>query len=490
MKKYRKNLTLEQPLLLPPRLDDWLPKGHLVYFIIDVVEMLDLSELVGRVQSKDPRGARPYDPKQLLTLLFYGYATGVFSSRRLARACEDNVACRIIMGSQFPHFTVIAAFRRRHLDLLPGLFTQVGQICLRAGLIGGENVVLDGTKIKANASRHAAMSYERMKQDEARLAREIEEWLRKAEQQDEQDESDTEANSRDAAMAEVKRREDRLARIRAARESLERDAEMARAAALRERAATHAAAAENARNQGDDKEASRKEKLVAKAEAQAAELVPEPPPPRAPREMPEHQVKHTADAKPDKKAQRNFTDPESTIAKASNGGFDQSYNGQAMLDEVLNLIVAEGLSNQPADSQHMVPMVERTIDVLGNAPSTVTADAGYTSASNVEEVEALGVTPYMPAKRERRTGPPPQAEEGAPPKDAPPLGRLAHRMKTATGLERMRKRKSTVELVFGNIKHAIGFRQFHLRGIQKARGEWALVCIAYNIRKVFTALMG
>lgn len=204
MKKYRTNLTLNQPLLLPPRLDDWLPKGHLVYFIIDVVEMLDLSELTGRVQSKDPRGARPYDPKQLLTLLFYGYATGGFSSRRLARACEDNVACRIIMGSQLPHFTVIAAFRRRHLDLLPGLFTQVGQVCLRAGLIGGENVVLDGTKIKANASRHAAMSYERMKQDEARLAREIEEWLRKAEQQDEQDESDTETNSRDAAMAEVK----------------------------------------------------------------------------------------------------------------------------------------------------------------------------------------------------------------------------------------------------------------------------------------------
>ena len=485
-KKYRRNLDIDQPLLLPPRLDEWLPPNHLAYFVIDVVRELDLSAITRRIQSKDPRGTRPYDPAQLVALLFYGYATGRFSSRKLARACYEDVACRVIMGNQFPHFTVIAGFRRRYLSELSELFFQIARLCQRMGLIAGAHVVLDGTKVKANASRHRAMSYARMKEAEERLQGEVAEWLRRAAEVDET-EDEAEGGEVDP-LAEVDRRARRLELIRKAREELEQEAREARAAELRERAEAHEAAAEEAAEAGEQEEAERKRKLAEKARQEADEHAPPPEGPPPPEDaLPEHRPPHHADGTPKSTAQRNFTDPESRIMKAANGGYDQCFNAQIVVDEQGHLIIAHGVSNLAPDVRYLRPMLARTISVLGCSPQSLTADAGYMSADNARYAEDLGVLPYLALRRERRRWPPPPPKEGAPPEGADAYERMAHRLKTREGQQRMRRRKSTVELVFGIIKQAMGFRQFLLRGLDKVRGEWALVCAAYNIRKVYTA---
>lgn len=489
-KQYRSNLDLNQPLLLPVRLDEWLPEGHLAYFVADVVTELDLGPITRRIQSKDPRGNRPFDPAQMVALLFYGYATGRFSSRRLALACIEDVPCRVLMGSLTPHFTVIATFRREYLSELGELFGQIVQICVRAGLIDGRNVVLDGTKIQANASRHSAMSHERMVEVEKRLNEEVDSWLKRAAEADAAEDATEEerAARKEDAEAEVDRRLSRRERIRAARAALEQEAREARAAELREREEAHRAAAEEAARAGEEKEAARKAALAEKARAEAEALVPEPPPEPPPAEaLPQHRPEHRADGTPDPKAQRNFTDPESRIMKTAKGAYDQCFNGQAVVDGRINLIVAQGLGNQAPDSQYLPPMLERTIGNLGMVPDSITADAGYMSATNAEAAEQRGVTPYLAMARERRSWPPPEPVEGAPPQGADAQARMASRLKTREGQTRMRERKSTVELVFGIIKSAMGFRQFLLRGLHKARGEWALVCTAYNIRKVYTA---
>lgn len=491
-KQYRSNLDLYQPLLLPVRLDEWLPDSHLAYFVADVVTELDLGPITRRIQSKDRRGNRPFDPAQMVALLFYGYATGRFSSRRLALACIEDVPCRVLMGSLTPHFTVIAAFRREYLAELGELFVQIVQICVRAGLIEGRDVVLDGTKVQANASRHSAMSHERMVEVEKRLTDEVDGWLKRAAEADAAEDAVEEerAARKETAQAEVERRISRRERIRAARAALEQEAQEARAAELREREEAHRSAAEEAARAGEEKEAARKSALAEKARAEAETLVPEPPPVPPPAEdLPQHHPEHRADGTPDPKAQRNFTDPESRIMKTAKGAFDQCFNSQAVVDGRIHLIVAHGLSNQAPDSQYLPPLLERTIANLGKAPDSLTADAGYMSETNAITAEERGVTPYLAMARERRSWPPPEPVEGAPPDGADAQARMASRLKTREGQARMRARKSTVELVFGIIKATMGFRQFLLRGLTKARGEWALVCTAYNIRKVYTATL-
>lgn len=491
-KQYRSNLDLYQPLLLPVRLDEWLPDSHLAYFVADVVTELDLGPITRRIQSKDPRGNRPFDPAQMVALLFYGYATGRFSSRRLAQACIEDVPCRVLMGSLTPHFTAIATFRREYLSELGELFGQIVQICVRAGLIEGRDVVLDGTKIQANASRHSAMSHERMLEVEKRLTDEVEGWLKRAAEADAaEDKAEEErAAQKDTAQSEVERRLSRRERIRAARAALEQEAREARAAELREREAAHRASAEEAARAGKEAEATRKAALAEKARGKAEALAPEPPPAPPPAEdLPQHRPEHRADGTPDPKAQRNFTDSESRIMKTAKGAFDQCFNCQAVVDGHINLIVAHGLSNQAPDAQYLPAMLERAIDHLGKAPVSLTADAGYMSETNATTAEERGVTPYLALARERRSWPPPKPVEGAPPHGADAQARMANRLKTREGQARMRARKSTVELVFGIIKATMGFRQFLLRGLTKARGEWALVCSAYNIRKVYTATL-
>jgi len=478
-KKYRDASPL-QTLLLPPSLCDWLPEGHLANFVVDVVGELDLSAIESKIQAKDPRGERPYSPRMMVALLFYAYASGVFSSRRIARACVENVAFRVVSVNSQPHFTRVAAFRRTFLPELEALFLQVLQLCISAGLVKGEHVHVDGTKVQANASKHKAMSYDRMKQAEERLTREIDELLKKAEEADAADDSrlGEGRDDDDDVHPEVKRRDSRREWIRKQRAALEDEAKKARAAELRERAEEQRRKAED---ESDAAEAKRKLTRAAQSEAKAAALDPAP----APREeLPRHSVPTEPEGTPKPEAQRNFTDPDSRIMVNARGAFEQCFNGQVAVDEAGHVIVAHGLSNQAPDQEYLVPMLRRTTAALGHAPETLTADAGFMSQAALAACVHADVRPYLAVERERRTWPPPEVAEGAPPRGADAKRWMAWMLRTTEGQKRMRKRKSTVELVFGCIKAAMGFRQFLLRGLDKVRGEWALVCTAYNLRKL------
>ena len=484
-KKYRSR-PAEQLYLLPPSLRDWLPEGHLANFIVDMVEELDISAVERVIQAKDHRGTRPYDPRVMVALLVYAYATGVFSSRRIARACVENVAFRVISRDQQPFFTSIAEFRRTHLAAFSALFVEVLRLCREAGLVKGRDVHLDGTKVQANASKHKAMSYAGMKQAEERLSREIEELLARAEQADAEEDARLGGgkDEDDGVDPEVKRRESRRDWIRRKRAELEAEAREARAADLREQAAEQRRRAEDEPKESD---ASRRRTNAAKSEAKATELAPEVPPAPPAGAMPEHAPATTPEGAPKPEAQRNFTDSDSRIMLGKKGAYEQAYNGQVVVDESSHVILAEGLSNQAPDAEYAPPMLTRTVTNLGHVPETYTADAGYLSQDNVRACLHAGTTPYFAVDRERRTWPPPEVAEGAPPRNATTREWMAWMLRTERGRRQMRKRKSTVELVFGCIKQAMGFRQFLLRGLAKVRAEWTLVCLAYNVRKLHGA---
>lgn len=484
-KKYRSR-PADQLFLLPPSLRDWLPEGHLANFVVDMVDEIDLSPIEGAIQAKDSRGTRPYDPRVMVALLVYAYATGVFSSRRIARACVENVAFRVISRDQQPFFTVIAEFRRTHLVAFSALFVEVLRLCREAGLVKGRDVHLDGTKLQANASKHKAMSYAGMKQAEERLSREIEELLARAEQADvEEDARQGIGRDEDDKVApEVKRRDTRREWIRRKRAELEAEAREARAAELR------AQAEEQRRRAEDEAKASNEQRRrtnAAKSEAKAAELAPDVPPPPAADAMPEHAPATEPDGTPKPDAQRNFTDGDSRIMLGKKGAYEQCYNGQVVADEASHVILAEGLSNQAPDSEYAPAMLARTVANLGEVPDTFTADAGYLSQNNVRACLHAGTTPYFAVDRERRSWPPPKEPEGAPPRNVTTREWMAWMLRTRQGQRQMRKRKSTVELVFGCIKQAMGFRQHLLRGLEKARAEWTLVCLSYNVRKLHAA---
>lgn len=482
-KKYR-DWTPHQTLLLPPSLHDWLPEGHFAYFVLELVEELDISAIETAIQKKDPRGARPYDPRMMVALLFYAYAEGVFSSRRIARACVEGVAFRVLSADTRPHFTVLATFRRTHLQALAGLFGEILRLCRAAGLVKGEHVHIDGTKVQANASKHQAMSHDGMLKAEERLTKEIEALLGTAEAADQADDAKLgEGRDEDDQVdPEVRRRETRRDWIRRTRQALEEETKKARAAELRQQSAEQR---EKADDEVDPAEEKRKLTRARNAEAKAGELDNSPPgPPPPPDAMPENHPPHTPDGTPKPNAQRNFTDPDSRGMVNKKGAFDQAYNGQVVVDEATHVILAHGLSNQAPDAEHVPGMLERTRAALGAAPKTFTGDAGYMSQENIRAVLHAGAEPYFATGRERRSWPPPEPAEGAPPRNADAKTWMNWMLRTPTGQTRMRKRKSTVELVFGCIKQAMGFRQFLLRGIEKVRGEWALVCLAYNLRKL------
>lgn len=480
-KRYRDS-SPAQTLLLPPSLDKWLPDGHLANFVIDVVSQLDIRAIESKIQAKDARGERPYSPRMMVALLFYAYASGVFSSRRIARACVENVAFRVVSANSQPHFTVIAGFRRIYLAQLEALFLQVLRLCIEAGLVKGEHVHIDGTKVQANASRHKAMSYAGMKKAEERLTREIDELMKKAEDADRADDSrlGEGRDDDDDVNPEVKRRETRLEWIRKTREALEEEARKARAAELREQAE---AQKQKAEDEADPAEEKRKNTRSERAMAKAAAL--DPAPTTGPADsMPRHAPATEPDGTPRPDAQKNFTDPDSRIMMNKKGAYDQCYNGQVAADEASHVIVAQGLSNQAPDSEYLAPMLDRTTEGLGRAPASATADAGYMAKENVAACIHRNIRPYLAVDRERRSWPPPETAEGAPPRGSNAKEWMAWMLRTQEGQIRMRKRKSTVELVFGCIKEAMGFRRFLLRGLDKVRGEWALVCLAYNLRKL------
>jgi transposase len=421
----------DQILLLPPSLREWLPDDHLVYFLSDVVESLDLSAIYATYTEE--RGYPPYHPLLMVKVLLYGYARGIYSSRRLARACEEDVAFRILCAGDRPDFRTISEFRRRHLGALAGLFTQALRLCQRAGLVKLGHVAIDGTKIRANASKHKAMSYARMQEEEKRLEAEIRQLLKQSEAADRAEDEEYGADRRgDELPAELAHRTSRLEKIREAKAALEAEA---RAAA---------------------------------AEAEGA----------TPEEIEQ--------AKPGPKAQRNFTDPESRIMVSSDKAFVQAYNAQAAVDHGSQVIVAADVVQQANDKAQLVPLVEQTCENLEETPDIFSADAGYWSDEELAVIEDYQIQAIVaPDKIRHRDWYAQPLLNAQIPDGLSRKERMRLLLKTERGRAEYDKRKITAEPVYGQIKHGRGFRQFLLRGHEKVRGEWSLVCTAHNLLKLF-----
>ena len=430
--------------LLPPSVQDWLPEDHLARFVVEIVDRLDLSALESRYGGG---GKDPYHPALLLSLLFYGYATGVFSSRKLERATYDSVAFRFIAANAHPDHDTIASFRKRFLKELRGLFVQILSIAQEMGLLKLGHVSLDGTKVRANASKHKALSWGYAKRLEEQLRGEVAALLERAAEADEaQPELDI--------PEELKRREDRLAVIEAAQAEIERRAH--------ERFAAEQAAYE-------EKLASRREQERATGRKLGGH------PPKAP------------EAGPGDKDQVNLTDGGSRIMPSPDG-FAQCYNAQSAVDVESHLVVTADVSDECNDKRQVAPALaglDGLPAVLGK-PVGLLADTGYFSRANVERCEAAGLTPYIAMGREGHNLP--LAERHARPPPCPPdadaATRMAHRLKTPEGRALYARRKSTVETVFGIVKEAMGFRRFHLRGLEAVRGEWTLTCLAWNLKRM------
>jgi len=484
MKSYRP-WSPTQSFLLPPSPQEWLPEGHLAYFVLEVAQALDLTEIEGAIQEKDGRGERPYPPAMMVALLVYGYSVGVISSRRVWRATYEDVAFRVIAGGEHPHFTTVNEFRRVHREALGRLFVQALRLCQKAGLVKLGHVAIDGTKMKANASKHKAMSHKRMAEEEKRLSAEVEALLAKADETDaREDEQYGVGQAPEDLPEELRRREARLTRIQEAKAALEQEAREARAEELREQAR---AEREKAGDEGvAPDERKRAATRAAKAEAKAREVDGRdddegPGSGGASGDLPHHRVPAEVEGTPKPGAQRNFTDPESRIM-VKGGEVLQGYNAQAAVDAECQVIVAAAVTNQPPDQEHLVPMLDRVVANCGRAPAVASADNGYFSRENVEACAALGVDAYIAAGRDPAK-PPPEGQRPSPAQQA--RATMAEKLRAAAGKAIYARRKAIVEPVFGLIKQARGFRRFSLRGLDKVRSEWAFVCATHNLLKLF-----
>jgi transposase len=426
----------DQDFLLPPSLREWLPEGHLAYFVSDVVDQLDLSAIYA-VYGDEQRGQPPYDPLMMTKLLVYGYCIGVYSSRKIQqRVCED-IGFRILAAGNEPDFRTISDFRKIHLQALEGLFDQVLKIALEAGAMKLGRVALDGTKVKANASKHKAMSYGRMQEKEKELRAEVKELLAQAEAADaEEDARYGKGNDSEELPAELKRRESRLARIREAKRVLQQRAR-------------------------------------GKAETEG---------------------KPAEEAKPSDKDQYNFSDPESRIMKGADG-FVQGYNAQIAVESDFQMIVGQTVVQAPNDKEQVEPMVEIIEEQSGQRPQELLADSGYCSEQNLEHLDS----PQAPEKRIDAyvaTGRQPHDQKRVPckpgplPKSATRVDRMRRKLQTKAGARVYATRKGIVEPVFGQIKQVRHFRQFLLRGLAKVRSEWAMVCLTHNILKLHRLCYG
>ena len=491
-----------QTSLLPASPSDWLSADHQVYFLLDLVDELDLTAIVIPAQSKDPRGEKGFDPRMMTLLLLYAYCAGIVSSRKIERACYEDLAFRVLTGNQQPDHSRISEFRRRNLEALSGLFVQILRFCQEAGMVSLGHVALDGTKVQANASKHKAMSHERMLKAEAQLEKEIKELMRKAELLDAQEDGKYGKGNLGSELPEdLRRRQDRLEKIKQARKALEAEAA---AAASRDRA-KQAAAAEAAAAAADveaEADATEQQKLRKKAnrsrqKAEAARDLaiekageaghePEGLEPQAADAMPQRGLAHRADGSPKAGAQRNFTDPDSHIMK-SDGNLLQGYNCQAAVDGDHQVIVAMGVSNQPPDVEHLEPMLERTIANTGACPKTFIADAGYWSEGNVSACEERGTDPHISTGRQKH-GQPPPAICGPIPKGLDAKGKMARKLRKKEGREIYAKRKTIVEPVFGQTKEARGLRRFLLRGLEKVNSEWTIWGMTHNLNKLWRHL--
>jgi len=443
MSKTFRDWSLDQALLLPPSVHDFVPAGHLSRFVVALVtEELDLSTILASY--KGEKGQPPYHPAMMVALLLYAYAVGIYSSRRIAKACIERVDFMAIVALDAPDFRTTSEFRRRHLVALSALFVQVLKLCEQAGLVKLGHVALDGTKINANASKHKAMSYERMKKREPELQAEVDGWLKAAQAADAAEDAAFGVDRRGDEMPDwVADKQARLAKIRQAKAELEAEAKA--------KAAAEQAARE--KKNGD--------KLCPGRKAVPPSDVPEP------------------------KAQRNFTDPDSRILKTKDG-YIQGYNAQAAVDAQEQIIVAHTLSNNGNDQAQLAPLLDATKANLGRNPDEASADAGYCSAANLRTLIRRRIKGYIATGRQKHGTKSATGKRSVKPGSL--LARMNIRLKRGGHRSRYRLRKQVVEPVFGQIKQARGFRQFLLRGIDKVKAEWAMICTAHNIRKLALAV--
>lgn len=439
MSKTFRPWDIERQVLLA--VDELVPAGHLARFVRDTVrEELDLSRIMETY--REERGYPPYHPAMMVALLLYAYSRGGYSSRKIAQACEERVDFMAVTAMNRPDHRTIARFRRRHLDALGNLFVQVLKLCRAAGLVKLGHVALDGTKIQANASKHKAMSYERMKKREAELQAEVETWLKAAEAADAAEDKAFGADKRGDEMPDwIADKQARLAKLREAKAHLEAEAK------------AKAAAEQAARENKDDK----------------------PPRGHAPT---------APSAEPEPKAQRNFTDPESRILKTKDG-YIQGYNAQAAVDAEAQIVVAHALSNNGSDQVQFAPLLDAIKANLKRNPHEASADAGYCSAANLRTLSRRRINGYIATGRQKHGTKSATAKRPAKPGSL--LARMTTRLRRAGHRSRYRLRKQVVEPVFGQIKQARGFRQFLLRGLDKVRAEWAMICTVHNLLKLAKA---
>ena len=424
-KTYRRYVP-EQDLLLPPSLREWLPEDHLAFFVSDLIDQLDLSAIT-TVYEDEERGYPPYHPVMLTKVLVYAYCVGVFSSRRIQRRLAEDVGFRVLAAGNEPDFRTIADFRKKHLATLKGFFEQVLRLARELGAPRVGRVALDGSKVKANASKHKAMSYGRMREKQQQLREEVKQLLAQAEAADAAEDAEYGADRRgDELPAELQRRESRLKRIREAKRVLEA------------RAKDEAAAA-----------------------GQPAES-----------------------AKPDANTQYNFTDPESRIMKGPDG-FVQAYNVQVAVDEVLQLIVGQAVTQETNDKRQLMPMITVIERQSGDTPTQLLADAGYCSDVNLEAIADTSIDAYISTRKQKHGERPGPCPRGPLPRTATVIDRMSRKLHAKTGAAVYAARKGIVEPVIGQIKQARGFRQFLLRGFEQVQGEWSLVCTTHNILKLY-----
>lgn len=439
----------DQGLLLPPSLDDWLPEEHLARFVADLVdEHLDLSRI--HAVYTEGRGGPPYDPRLMVRILLYGYTIGVRSSRAIERKCVDDVPFRWLAAGAAPDYRAIARFRKRHLSALGHLFVQALALCQAAGMVSLGRVALDGTKVRANASKRKAMSYARMSEKEKILAGEVSALLAEAERIDKAEDAEFGKDRRgDELPEDLRRRQTRLATIRQAKAALEAEAAQA---------ARHEAE-RRARERGED------EDTAAGKGQDAAEA-----------------------ASPKPKAQRNFTDPDSKIMPTGDGAFHQCYNAQAVVDADHQVIVATEVGTNAADVANLIPMTEHVATNTGQPPAQLLADAGYCSSDNLEQAAdftaAHGTDFFIATGRHRRGGPPPVAPRGRIPAEATGRQRMARKLTTIKGRAVYARRKAIVEPVFGQMATLQNAKHLLLRGLDQACGEWLLLAACHNIRKL------
>ena len=488
----------EQTTLLPPSPREWLADDHQVYFLLDLVDELDLSEILIPAQAKDPRGEKGFDPRMMSMLLLYAYCVGIVSSRKIERACYEDLAFRVLTGNQQPDHSRISEFRRRNLDALKDLFVQILRLCQKAGMVSLGHVALDGTKVQANASKRKAMSHERMLRAEKELQKEINALIRKAEILDAQEDRRYGKGKLGSELPdELRRRQDRLARIRQARKEME--AETAAAAARQRQEHAEEAQAEAASARDADAPADEQTELTRKADAAAAKAKAarekanesaedaglEPPDlePLACVAMPRRGLARKSDGTPTRKTQRNFTDADSHLMQ-SGGSYLQGYNCQLAVDSDHQVIVAVGVSNQPPDVEHLEPMLQRIATSAGALPDVMTLDAGYWSEENARVCVDQGIDAYIATGRLPH-GQPPPPQRGPLPRDADAKTRMARKLRSKKGSAIYAQRKAIVEPVNGQIKEGRGLRRFLLRGLEKVDGEWHLIAATHNLLKLF-----